>query len=65
MLPKAVATVAKARGDVPPERWRWHHVFECAYRWHAANGDWPVKPPLPIELSSEDEPASAIRPVNP
>jgi hypothetical protein len=39
MLPQAVANVDKARGYVPPERWLWHNVFECAYRWHAANGD--------------------------
>lgn len=39
MLPKALANVEKAREYVPPERWLWHNVFECAYRWHAANGD--------------------------
>ena len=39
MLPRARANVAKAKGYVPPERWLWHNVFECAYRWHAANGD--------------------------
>jgi hypothetical protein len=39
MLPKAIANVDKARGYVPPERWLWNNVFECAYRWHAHNGD--------------------------
>jgi len=39
MLPKALANVEKAKEYVPPERWLWHNIFECAYRWHAANGD--------------------------
>jgi hypothetical protein len=39
MLPAARANVARAMEWVPPERWLWRNVFECAVRWHAANGD--------------------------
>ena len=39
MLPKLLLLVEKAREWVPPERWLFRQVFECAYRWHAANGD--------------------------
>ena len=39
MLPRAEANVEVAADFVPPERWLWKNVFECAYRWHAANGE--------------------------
>lgn len=39
MLPRALANMDIAKQWVPPERWLWHNVFECAYRWHAANGE--------------------------
>jgi hypothetical protein len=39
MRPRLLALVDVARQWVPPERWLWRTVFECAYRWHAANGE--------------------------
>jgi hypothetical protein len=39
MLPRLRGLVDKAREWVPPERWLFRNIFECAYRWHAANGD--------------------------
>ena len=39
MRPAVLAKVDIAKQFVPPERWLFRNVFECAYRWHAANGD--------------------------
>ena len=39
MRPRLAEAARTARQWVPPERWLYRNVFECAYRWHAANGD--------------------------
>ena len=35
--PHVEQAMQAARDYVPPEKWLWANVFECAFAWHAAH----------------------------